>query len=103
MNISTSKKEIRLSFFNDTKLEEIVNSLFDETGRGIENASIILRRGDLDTFGIIQGLDDFKIRFESDKIKGLFDVRVVTNGNTIQLFSNNKYVIKTKKQKYSFY
>ena len=102
MNISTEKKEIKLSFFNDEKLEEIVNSLFDETGRGT-GGFVTLRRGDLDTFGIIQGLDDFRIRFESDKIKGLFDVRVVTSGDIIQLFSNNKYVIKTKKQKYSFY
>lgn len=103
MNISTSKKEIRLSFFNDSKLEEIVNSLFDETGRGIDGSSVTLKRGDLDTFGIIQGLDDFKIRFESDKIKGLFDVQVKTIGKTILLSTNHLYVIKTKKQKYSFY
>ena len=103
MNISTKKKEIKLSFLNDDKLEEIVNSLFDKTGRWIDGSSVTLRKGDLDTFGIIQGLDDFKIRFESDKIKGLFDVRVKTNRNSIQLYADNRYVIKTKKQKYSFY
>jgi len=103
MNISTNKKELKLSLNNDELLENFVSTLFDETGRFIEGKSLTVKREDLTTFGVIKGLDDFKIRFESDKIKGLMDVRITTKGNEIEMTTDNMFVIKTNKGKYSFY
>jgi len=109
MNIDTINKKINLSFNgNDDELvDEIISTLFDNSGRRIKNKFYSLTKNDIkESFDVIKGLDDdFDINISSDnKIKGYMKVSIKTiDNNVINMYVDHSYVITTKKNKYNFY